>query len=646
MDSGKIAKIIHTIFSITSLIYFILMLHYFLTGIGGPTLLSVTMVPMSLVIYALSTLARGGRLYPRLSLKINYAIATIICILSILVAIYCRVEFINLLRYRAGAYNTLDLIVGFLILILVMEFSRKRHPVLFWLNLFLIFYALYGWIFPGIAYHSGLPWRRVLTALTVDVKTGVFGDYPQIACSLIAPFLLFLAVALGFQIQKSMVRTIVRIFGRRTYTIPQSAVFSSLAVATASGSGAANVTITGQYTIPLMKRVGFPPDYAGAVEASASLGGLIMPPVMAAIGFVMAELLDVSYFDVCIRGYVIGIIYYSCIALAVHLLSLRFIGRSSRNMDSETVIEKISIMDKVNVALFFSCIGLLIYFMGFLWWAPATAAYRTSIILLAVLSMILIARRASIKDKLLDWVKCVRIGIEEFAVMVSDIMLLLSIIGIMVALFTAPGWTLKIGMLIMDIGRFNIAALIATAFTAGVFLGLGLPPLATYILLVVLILPSMVKLGYNPWIVHWFGFLMAIISEYTPPTSITAAVASRISGGSFMRTMINTCKIALPVFILVFTVFRWPQLVVEPGLEMAKTMGIVMVGCIGATFSIHGLMSRNKILNIILKTIGMMIALIVLLYPNDAYSLLAIIPLIVFIFLSFYYTYKLSQQLN
>jgi TRAP-type uncharacterized transport system fused permease subunit len=156
----------------------------------------------------------------------------------------------------------------------------------------------------------------------------------------------------------------------------------------------------------------------------------------------------------------------------------------------------------------------------------------------------------------------------------------------------------------------------------------------------------MVKLGYNPWIVHWFGFLMAIISEYTPPTSITSAVASRISGGSFMRTMFNTCKIALPVFILPFTIFRWPQLVVEPGLEMVKAMGIVAAGFIGATSSIHGLISRNKVLNIILKTIGMILALIVLLYPNDTYSLIAIIPLIVFTFLSFYYTYKLSQQLN
>ena len=644
MDSSKVNKTIHTIFFIISLIYLIIIVHYLITGIGGPMLLSVTIVPLSLIIYVLNVLLHEGKLYSRLSLKVNYIISIIICALSILVIIYCRVEFINLLRYRAGAYNTFDIIIGTLILILIMEFSRRRHPILFWLNLFLIFYAVYGWIFPGIAYHSGLSWIRVLTALSVDIKTGLFGDYPQIACSLISPFLLLQAIALGFGVQKSLVKVFIKIFGRYAFTIPQSAVVSSMAVATASGSGAANVTITGQYTIPLMKRTGFPPDYAGAVEASASLGGLIMPPVMAAIGFVMAELLDVSYFDVCIRGYVIGVIYYLCIALAVYLLSLRFIGRGRVGENSNPIIEEVSIVDKIFVVLFFSCIGLLIYAMGFLWWSAATAAYRVSIILLIILSIITMVRKVPVRERLLDWIKYVRIGIEEFVRMASDIVLLLSVIGIMVALFTAPGWTLKLGILVMDIGRFNIIALIATAFIAGIFLGLGLPPLATYILLAVLILPSMLKLGFNPWQVHWFCFLMGIISEYTPPTSITAAVASKISGGSFMKTMFETCKISLPVFLFIFTIFRWPQLVVEAGFEMVKVMGVVMIGCAGAVSSLHGLFSRNKVLDMILKAVGILSASMVLLYPNDTYSLLAVVPTTIFIALSLYNTHRLSWR--
>ena len=600
-------------------------------------LLSVTLVPIAFIMFTLNSLRNGG-LYPRLGFKSNCIIAAVYCALAIFVSVYCRSNYMNLIWYRAGSPNMLDYIAGAIIFGLIMEFSRKVHPWIFYLNAFLIFYSVYGRFFPGIARHPGVSWSRVITCASIEIKTGVFGTYSEIGVGLIAAFLLILALLFGFGVQGSLVKTVIGTFGKRRSLVPQSAVVSSMAVATASGSGAANVVITGQYTIPLMKKTGFPPLYAGAVEASASMGGLLMPPVMAIAAFIMAEFLDVSYFDVIVRGYVVAIIYYVCIAFGVYLMTIRFIGMkpggNPRPKPGSAVVEKITIIDKINCLTFFAVIALLIYTMGVLWWSPSKAAFQMAIYLLIVISALRIySYKATIKKRVLDWVGCLRRFVEEYGRITSEIILLLATLGIMIGLFTVSGWLLKMGGAMMMIGEIHIVALIAVAFAVGIFLGLGLPPSATYILVAVIILPGMIKFGINPWVAHFFAFFMGVVSEYSPPTSLTAAVASRISGASFMRTMFETLRLSLPVFFLTFTIFRWPQLVVEPGLAMVSVMGLVAVGCFGVTCSIYGMFSKRRGLDISLRILGIVLGMLVLFYPGDIVSVLAaiiLLPLSVF----------------
>jgi TRAP-type uncharacterized transport system fused permease subunit len=132
---------------------------------------------------------------------------------------------------------------------------------------------------------------------------GLFGTYSQTGVGVIAAFFMFLGIAQGFGVQESIIKNFTGIFAKRKTLIPQTAVVTSMAIATCSGSGAANAAITGQFTIPLMKRAGHPTLHAGAVEVSSSLGGLLMPPVMAIAGFLMADFIGVTYFEVIARGY-------------------------------------------------------------------------------------------------------------------------------------------------------------------------------------------------------------------------------------------------------------------------------------------------------------------------------------------------------
>ena len=129
-----------------------------------------------------------------------------------------------------------------------------------------------------------------------------------------------------------------------------------------------------------------------------------------------------------------------------------------------------------------------------------------------------------------------------------------------VNLFVVSGWMIKLMAILATIGEFHVVALIGVGFAIGVFLGLGIPPSACYILSAVIVIPPMTRIGINPWVAHFFLFFVAVISEYSPPTSLVAAVASRISGASFMKTMMVTLQISLPFFFLTFAIFNWDTL--------------------------------------------------------------------------------------
>ena len=598
-------------------------------------LLAVTLVPIAYVLYVLNSLVAGELPYPRLGLKANIAIASVYIAMCIFSIIYMRVEFEALIYLRAGFYNTPDKIVGVMMLGLVLEYTRREHITLFYLILFLMFYSVYGWIFPGIFGHPGVSWMRVITSSSVEISLGLFGTYAQIGVGVIAAFFMFLGIAQGFGVQESIVRTFTGIFAKRITLIPQTAVVTSMAIATCSGSGAANAAITGQYTIPLMKKAGFPSLYAGAVEASASLGGLLMPPVMAIAGFLMADFLGVTYFEVIARGYGPALIFFGIISLSVYLFTIRFVrGRGSSPKALLSVIERLSKIDVINTVIFFTFIGVLIYLMGVLWYDASRAALDIAIGLFITASGIsMYLYTGTISDKIKEWGRCLRRSIEAFAGVTAPLVLLLAMLGVMINLFVVSGWMLKLMGLLVTVGEFHVVALIGVGFVIGVFLGLGIPPSACYLISAVIVIPPMTRIGINPWIAHFFLFFIAVISEYSPPTSLVAAVASRISGASFMKTMMVTLQISLPFFFLTFAIFNWDILLLEPGLAQLAALGVLIIGCLTAAAAIHGKLFERKRHDLPSRFLVLLVALFILFYPRGILSVLALIPAVAMIVL-------------
>jgi TRAP transporter 4TM/12TM fusion protein len=616
---------INRYFTVKNLIFFLSavmffwLCYYFYTGFGGPMELSANLVPIALMLQILH-MHKNGPMYKRLSPTANRILVAFYMAICIYAFYHFFMEYEQISIYRQGSYTKEDFIMGLLVFLLVMELSRIVHSELFWVNVIMVFYTLWGYLSPiDFFWHPGTSFYRVITSSTVELATGIYGQYSQIALTTIGAFLLLAAAARGFDAQGAMVSFMRRIAGKSRQTIPQTAVLASSAVGMISGSGAANATVVGAFTIPLMKRYGIPGEFAGAVETAASMGGLIMPPVMAVAGFIMAEYLDVPYWQVALRGFALAFVYYSTVSLSVYLLSV--------SLMPSTPIEKTTmpIYNQLKTAIFFLGIIFLAVLMGGLNLGEQlsglyTGAFMFSLLVLLYLYFKYVKKDPAAKKEAIF--ANVRIMIETHAEMTSFLTMLLCTLGIMIGLFTVTGFINRMGGMLLHVGEFHIIALILMAYAFGWLVGAGLPPTATYIILAVITVDPMRKLGIDPWVAHFFVFLLAVWGELSPPTSLSAAVSARIAEADFVRTMMQALKLCLPITLMTFAIFTRFNLVVNPGWLQIRDMLLVAIACWGITYAIFGKFSLNRASNVIMRAALALVSFVVMFHPDVKVSIM------------------------
>ena len=596
------------------------LLWYFYTGSGGPQELVAHLIPITIVLQILF-MYRDGYFYPWLPPRVNNAIIIIYLAIAAYAFWHFYWEFEEIAIYRQGSYTTQDFICGLLIFLLVMELSRLAHPALFWINLILIVYTLFGYLSPlDFFWHPGATFHRVITSSTVEMSTGIYGIYGQIALTVIAAFLLLAAAARGFGAQSAMINVMRRLAGRSRQMVPQTAVLGSLAVGTVSGSGSANAVVVGSITIPLMKRYGVPSAFAAAVETAASMGGLIMPPMMGIGAFLMSQFLGVPYWDVVARGFALAAVYYISLALAVYLLCVRLLPRD------EIVPPPVVTYDQIKTGIFFLSVLFLIVLMSYAGVGELLAALYTAAFMFALLMLAFLYYKHVLKDPEVakeSLVENIRLSIETHGDMTSYLTLLLATLGIMIGLFTVTGFINRMGATLLDLGAWNIMAMVFMAYIFGWLVGAGLPPTATYIIGAVIIVQPLVSLGVNPWVAHFFVFLLSVWGELSPPTSLTAAVSARIAETSFMRTMWIALKICLPITLMTFAIFTRSNMVTTTGwLQLVDTL-LVLIGTCALAFAMFGRFTANVTADIALRLVLTALAAFVLFHPNDTWALAA-----------------------
>jgi TRAP transporter 4TM/12TM fusion protein len=585
---------------------------FFYTGLGGSLELVARVMSIALALQILF-MYQLNYFYKRLPPIANHILVAVYLGICAIAFIYFHYEFERIAIYSQGTFTQNDYIVGLLVFLLVMELSRLAHPILFWTNVFMVVYTLWGFLSPiDFFWHPGTSFRRVITSSTVEFSTGIYGIYGQLALTLIAAFLLLAGVANGFNAQHSMIR-VVRLIARSRRLIPQTAVVGSSAIGLISGSGSANAAVVGTITIPLMMRYGVPGTFAAAVETAASMGGLIDPPMMGAAAFLMAEFLGVPYWDVVLRGFALTFVYYPSIGFAVYLLCVRLLP------GDKIPKPQVPLYDRVTTAIFFSSVGYLVYLMGFVGMGELLAALYTATFMLCLLVPTFlffkyVLKEPSIADETL--LGSLRRGIETHAEMTSYLTLLLATLGIMIGLFTVTGFINRMGAMLLDLGAWNIFAMIFMAWVFGWLAGTGLPPTATYIIGAVVIVPPMKQVGIDPWVAHFFVFLLSVWGELSPPTSLTAAVSARIANVSFMKTMFEALKICAPITLMTFAIFTRSNMVTTTGwLQIADTL-LVLISTLGITFAMFGRTHPNLAIDILLRCLVAAISFVVMFHPD------------------------------
>jgi TRAP-type uncharacterized transport system fused permease subunit len=337
-----------------------------------------------------------------------------------------------------------------------------------------------------------------------------------------------------------------------------------------------------------------------------------MPPVMGIAAFLMAEFLGRSYFEVVARGYAPAIIYYLSVSVGVYLLSTRY-----RAGMVNIVAERLRWADWTNMAAFVAVVGGLIGVMAVLHLAPMFAALYVFLfvggaLLLAHFIAVLISPQR-------PWGGLAAAGgrfLDFFAEMTADLTLLLATLSIMTGALVITGVPTKVGSLLLAAAGVNLAAMVIVAFFFGALLGMGLPPAPTYIITALVIAPPIIKVGVDPWVVHFFAFFVAVWGEVTPPTSISAAITAKIANTSFMWTLWHALLICVGLFVLMAGVFTRPELVLEPGLAQIAAMVLILFAAMGVIFGIQAQFAERRAIDILARTAVAAFGLTALFHPD------------------------------
>ena len=488
-------------------------------------------------------------------------------ILAVLGAGSCLylIIFYKELVFRAGLPNNIDLIMGAITILLVLEATRRAiGPELPIVVIVFLLYAYFGPYMPGYFAHRGFSLKRIIEHLYMQTE-GIFGIPLGVSSSFVFLFILFGAVLNKTGMGKFFIDLSLSIAGHTTGGPAKVAVIASGLMGSISGSSVANVVTTGSFTIPLMKSIGYKKDFAGAVEAAASTGGQIMPPVMGAAAFVMSEFLQIPYIKIAIAAVIPAVIYYIAVMISVHLEAcknnLRGLPRERLPKARLVLKEKGHLILPLLVLIYLLVRGFTPLFSSF--WA---------IVLSFAASMFKKETRLDLKGFLGAFEDGARGALGVAAACASA--------GMVVGVVTLTGFGLKIASSIVALGRGNVLLTLFFTMIASIILGMGLPTTAKYIVLAIMAAPALTRLGVLPLAAHMFILYFGVIADLTPPVAVAAYAGAGIAGGNTMKTGFNAVRLAVAGFIIPFIFALNPALM---GLEgtVFKTVQLSFTSCAG-----------------------------------------------------------------
>lgn len=470
--------------------------------------------------------------------------------------------------------TTGDIFWGVLTVLIVLEATRR---IIGWaLPLTAIVFVGYAAIFTNVK----LP--VLLEQLYLSTE-GIFGSTLGVSAAYVMLFVIFGAFMERSGTGRLFMDFSMSLTGKSAGGPGKVAIVSSSMFGTVSGSAVANVMVTGPITIPLMKRTGFRPAFAAAVESVASTGGQIMPPVMGAVAFVMAEFLAVPYLQITIWAIVPAALYYLSVFFAVHFEAKRYKLAGIPEDELPKMWEVMLARGQLFIPMFVILVGLVLGYS-----APMCA-------LIAALSCIPIALLRKDTRKNITWHTPIE-ALEDGARGALSVAMACACAGLVIGSITITGLGIVFTQIVIDLAsNYVLLALIVTAL-AGIILGMGMPTTPAYIVMVSLLVPALVKMGIVEPAAHLFALYFAILSAITPPVALSVFAAAGIAGANMWNAGLAAVRAAAPAYIVPFMFVYEPKLlfILEEGQHWYNALWAIATACIGVIALAGGLFGWLK----------------------------------------------------
>ena len=499
------------------------------------------------------------------------------------------------ITFKSGLVTRTDLVLGVLCVLVVLEATRR---IVGWAlvvtALFFLVYVFYGQHLPRwVGGHGGFDLDRIVTTIYLS-GNGVFGVATYITFKFVFLFVMFGKLleatgALAFIME--FTRSVV---GRYRGGPAMMSVVSSGMMGSVSGSAVANVMVTGSITIPLMKRVGFQPHVAGAVEAAASTGGQFMPPVMGAAAFLMMQFLAVDYLQIVKAAFIPAVLYFIGVLAGVYFYALR---SGLTGLPPSELPSLREVMREPQGLTFVAGIGLLIVLL-LLRMSPVQAVLRAMAVIallgvaITAVTMMLRDRRGFAASAPAGAVSAVRTGFRVLEGTGRDFVTLgtaVACVGIIMGAILMTGLATRFSGLVIGIAGNDLTTILLLTMFASMILGMGLPTSIAYIILALMVAPVLVKVGVLPIAAHLFIFFSGMLSMVTPPVALAAYAGATVAGSDFWRTSLFAGIISLPVYILPYAfVFGTPLLMRGSPIAVVVTTATAAAGVILTAYALVG----------------------------------------------------------
>jgi TRAP transporter 4TM/12TM fusion protein len=466
-----------------------------------------------------------------------------------------------------------DMVMGFGSLICILELARRTSNWVFPLIvLAAVAYAFFGYLIPGQFGHRGFD-LGYLTEIIFLSDRGLWGMLVNVASTTLAAFVLFGAILLHTGAGETFFDLSARLGGARPGGAAKIATFASGFFGSINGSTVANVATTGNFTIPLMKRLKYPPAYAGAVEAIASTGGQLAPPIMGTAAFVMAELVGVNYWSIALAGIVPALLFYLGIYATVHVIARR---QSFQPVAPEELPDWREAMNFTRLTPIIAALCGLGFGVINGNSVELTACYG----MIAMLVAVFVARVANGQDPR-EVIGILLRALEAGGKGVVIVGVLLVGAQVFVAMINLTGFGVAVTSAVLVVGQGNIWLIAALMAVVCLIAGMGLPTSAAYVMVAAVFAPALIQQGMDPLIVHMFVLYYAALSVITPPVCLGVFVAATIAKAPWMKVAVETLRLGATAYALPMLFLIYPGMLGTGGAE-----SIALAASSGAVFAL------------------------------------------------------------